>query len=118
MAGLTINMLLFCPSCDHQHIDAPDERQGWTNPPHRSHLCASCGHIWRPADCPTNGVSKLATRGGADSPTVAPGSRLRTVLEAAYNGLRWYREAYPDADSGADDEMYADIEQALTPTRE
>src|SRR5574340_600312 len=25
-------------------------RKGWDNPPHRSHLCHGCGHIWRPAD--------------------------------------------------------------------
>lgn len=39
-----INMLLFCPSCGAQHVDAPDG--DWTNPPHRSHLCAACGIIW------------------------------------------------------------------------
>lgn len=37
---------------------------------HRSHLCHGCGHIWRPADVPTNGVAAVKTKGKADSPTV------------------------------------------------
>ena len=60
-----INMVLHCPSCGLQHVDAPDG--DWTNPPHRSHLCHGCGTIWRPADVPTNGVSSIETRGGADN---------------------------------------------------
>ena len=39
---------------------------------------------------------------------------LREALEAAQNGLKWYRDTYPDADSQADDEMNAEIEEALT----
>jgi len=39
-----IDMVLFCPNCHAQHIDAPDARTpDWTNPPHRSHLCHGCG---------------------------------------------------------------------------
>ena len=35
-----IDMVLHCPACGLQHIDGPDERTpGWTNAPHRSHLC-------------------------------------------------------------------------------
>lgn len=60
-----INMVLHCPNCMQQHIDAPDGE--WTNPPHKSHLCAICGHIWRPADVPTNGVHAVQTRGKNDS---------------------------------------------------
>src|SRR5690606_32607345 len=41
-------------------------RPGWTNPPHRSHLCAGCGFTWRPADVPTNGVAAIKTRGRDD----------------------------------------------------
>jgi hypothetical protein len=75
-----IDMVLFCPDCGMQHIDAPEEEEyedksgalrmkcDWTNPPHRSHLCGDCGHIWRPADVPTNGVSAVKTKGNADSP--------------------------------------------------
>jgi len=77
-----IDMILHCPKCHQQHIDAPDElRSGveifknpqtkdilrWTNPPHRSHLCAYCGHIWRPADVCTNGVATIKTRGKNDA---------------------------------------------------
>jgi predicted RNA-binding Zn-ribbon protein involved in translation (DUF1610 family) len=79
-----IDMILHCPNCGLQHIDAPeDERDepihegdqvtdtvvvGWDNPPHRSHLCHGCGHIWRPADVPTNGVEYITTKGKNDSP--------------------------------------------------
>lgn len=85
-----IDMVLYCPNCGTQHVDAPDSdvpgqvmREGkpvnvpcvikandpgaWTNPPHRSHLCHSCGTIWRPADVPTNGVAELKTQGKADT---------------------------------------------------
>ncbi|WP_322055670.1 Lar family restriction alleviation protein [Burkholderia cenocepacia] len=80
-----IDMLLFCPKCGVQHVDAPETEPGrlissgpnagravapkttWSNPPHRSHLCAKCGCIWRPADVPTNGVAAIETRGKADT---------------------------------------------------
>lgn len=73
-----IDMILNCPACGLQHIDEP-EGEGddgatikrvdvWTNPPHRSHLCHGCGHIWRPADVPTNGVAEIQTKGKNDSP--------------------------------------------------
>lgn len=78
-----IDMLLYCPACGVQHIDEPDgignEHAGldesvsrWDNPPHRSHLCYTCGHIWRPADVLTNGVAAIETRGQNDSPAVEP----------------------------------------------
>lgn len=74
-----IDMVLHCPACGMQHIDAPEPEFGpsvdgsgdmplWSNPPHRSHLCHGCGHIWRPADVPTNGVKAVNTTGKADSP--------------------------------------------------
>lgn len=70
-----VPMLLFCPRCSTQHIDAPDERTpGWNNPPHRSHLCHVCGHTWRPADVPTNGVAVLCTKGAHDG-SAAPGGQ-------------------------------------------
>lgn len=69
-----IDMVLHCPACGLQHIDR-DEGQHmtphdnvWRNPPHRSHLCAGCGYVWRPADVPTNGVTAIKTVGRADSP--------------------------------------------------
>jgi len=48
--------------------DGIERRPAWTNPPHRSHLCHGCGHIWRPADVPTNGVQAVKTKGKSDSP--------------------------------------------------
>lgn len=81
-----IPMILFCPNCAKQHIDKTEEHKpdcdwstsynpaapctcgAWTNPPHRSHLCAHCGCIWRPADVPTTGVAVIQTIGENDSP--------------------------------------------------
>lgn len=74
-----IDMVLFCPACHNQHIDAPDEpyyggmtdaagfHPRWDNPPHRSHLCQYCKFVWRPADVPTNGVASIKTQGKNDS---------------------------------------------------
>lgn len=62
--ALPIPMLIYCPKCSLQHIDEPKDE--WTNPPHRSHLCAFCGYIWRHADVSTVGVVELCTRGGGD----------------------------------------------------
>ncbi|MCF4166374.1 hypothetical protein L2U69_12025 [Zavarzinia compransoris] len=59
-----IPMILHCPFCHQQHIDAPSP--GWNNPSHRSHLCSCCGTIWRPADVPTTGVFAIKTKGTAD----------------------------------------------------
>ena len=85
LAGLDakpIDMILQCPACGLQHIDAPSE--GWDNPPHRSHLCHGCGSIWRPADVATNGVEHIKTFGSADTPRLirtAPAAIL-TILDA------------------------------------
>lgn len=69
-----IDMVLHCPACGMQHVDAAerqdpypsstgeDDHAPWHNPPHRSHLCHGCGHIWRPADVPTNGVQAAGTQ--------------------------------------------------------
>lgn len=62
-----IPMVLHCPQCGTQHIDAPDPASGWDNPPHRSHLCNTCGTIWRPADVPTSGVKAISSRGHSDT---------------------------------------------------
>lgn len=79
-AGKPIDMILHCPECHAQHIDRPDDPDSdaarlerhraansvrnpvanvWTNPPHHKHLCASCGHLWKPANVNTNGVAVL-----------------------------------------------------------
>ncbi|RQS85137.1 hypothetical protein [Burkholderia seminalis] len=84
-AAAPIPMLLFCPRCGTQHVDAPETEPGrlissgpnagravapkvtWDNPPHRSHLCHACGIVWRPADVATVGVESIETRGKADT---------------------------------------------------
>ncbi len=97
-----IPMLLFCPKCNTQHIDAPEildcrwpdcgggcgadedgpmcmaEAHSWENPPHRSHLCHECGTIWRPADVATVGVAEIATQGKADN-WQAPAALMRAA---------------------------------------
>jgi hypothetical protein len=62
-----IDMILPCPKCGTIHVDTPEPEKGWDNPPHKSHLCHSCGCIWRPADIPTNGVATIKTRGKNDT---------------------------------------------------
>lgn len=97
-----IPMLLFCPQCSMQHIDAPEDAEcdgevvqsyGWSNPPHRSHLCAGCGHIWRPADVATTGVAAIATRGKQDgSPIPVPPADARDAGLIEWAAARWRAE--------------------------
>lgn len=70
-----IPMVIHCPECGLQHIDASDPEKGWFNPPHKSHLCARCLCVWRVADVPTTGVAHTETVGDAD--TWAPPMRCR-----------------------------------------
>lgn len=86
-----IPMILYCPACGMQHIDAPKAAHTifidvkvpeWTNPPHRSHLCAKCGYIWRPADVITVGVESIETKGKNDSPP------FRKFYKEDYNDVR------------------------------
>jgi hypothetical protein len=53
-------MVLHCPKCQLQHIDQL-EASGvdWRTRPHKKHLCAGCGHIWKPFDFHTVGVEKV-----------------------------------------------------------
>lgn len=86
-----IDMVLHCPACHVQHIDAPDERTpDWKNEPHKSHLCHGCGHIWRPADVPTNGVASIKTEGKNNSPVTMASSAREPV------GTVWYRNNFPE----------------------
>jgi hypothetical protein len=80
-ADTPIDMVLFCPACGTQHIDAPDSKTDWTNPPHRSHLCHRCKYVWRPADIATNGVANILTHGSADTAS-RPQSARGEVSEA------------------------------------
>lgn len=67
-----VDMLLYCPNCGNQHIDEPDPKRGWLNPPHTSHECQFCDQsngepfVWRPSDRYTNGVAKINTSGKVD----------------------------------------------------
>jgi len=108
-----IDMVLHCPACGMQHIDAPEKvsearpvlyGDAWLNPPHRSHLCHGCGHIWRPADVPTNGVAAVKTKGKADSPIVTPAEPDAARVEAEAR----YRLLAAGEPIRADDEFIAD----------
>ena len=111
-----INMILHCPNCGEQHIDAPDKPihpiigKAWDNPPHRSHLCHYCNHIWRPADVPTNGVAKIKTKGKNDSAPPA------TNVPAEFDVRRILLAVVPGDGNG--EEVYAksvaDVEAKLT----
>lgn len=50
---------LTCPQCGHRHVDEGE----WAKRPHKSHLCANCGLIWRPSNEYTVGVLKLPETG-------------------------------------------------------
>src|SRR5688572_27856952 len=67
VASSPLPMVLHCPDCAKQHIDAPEPEAGWTNPPHKSHTCHGCGTVWRPADVETVGVAAIETRGSRDT---------------------------------------------------
>lgn len=99
--GPPIPMVLHCPECGLQHIDAPEPgefissgpnagrvRAGWSNPPHRSHLCHGCGYVWRPADVPTVGVPCVATKGTNDSEPRQGMHHKLVVLQAEADRLR------------------------------
>lgn len=105
-----IDMVLHCPKCGLQHIDAPglhsefDHDHQWTNPPHRSHLCHGCGHIWRPADVPTNGVAAVKTKGKDDSPPADIRFTLLLALNVLRENNRWHID-HDDHDGYDDSEL-------------
>ena len=88
-----IDTVLHCPSCGKQHIDRPETAAAyaarveaaiardytaetgtngpsprWMNPPHHTHRCTACGHKWRPARGPTNGVRATLSTKSSDKP--------------------------------------------------
>lgn len=106
-AAVPVDLILHCPNCGTQHIDAPDDRTpGWTNPPHRSHLCHACGHIWRPADVPTNGVAAITTSSVNDSPRVDPARRITDLLNANAREVERRRDAEHVAEALRDRLMF------------
>lgn len=64
-----LDVVLHCPACKLQHIDAP-EYPHWRNPPHRTHKCHGCGELWTAADTNTNGVR--AVKPGSSATWPAP----------------------------------------------
>jgi len=82
-----INVIIHCPMCRYMHIDKADPNtckncgkkriehepyliancnneeatsfEEWTNPPHKTHRCLNCNHLFKVANVPTNGVSGL-----------------------------------------------------------
>lgn len=57
---IPVDMILHCPACGFQHVDAPEPEIGWTNPPHKTHQCKRCTHLWRPSMRRTNGVASIS----------------------------------------------------------
>jgi hypothetical protein len=86
---LPLPMILHCPVCHVQHIDGPDPKINWTNPPHKSHLCLACGCIWRPCDIATEGVKEIGTRGKADTWPTVPGELPSAKMDAPDGPVCW-----------------------------
>lgn len=125
MATSPVDMVLHCTACGLQHIDAPEPSEwaispdgspedvgSWDNPPHRSHKCHGCGHIWRPADVPTNGVAAVKTKGKADSPIAAraptaaqPTSDVVPFVKAPHPEMQDALFCYATGDDGASAEL-------------
>jgi len=78
-----IPMVLHCPACGLQHIDAPDPAKGWDNRPHRSHECQGCAYTWRVADVPTTGVASVTTKGKQDSAPLPVGATFMDRFKAS-----------------------------------
>ncbi len=116
-----IPMVLFCPKCGAQHVDAADtdstvyadgHESRWENPPHRSHLCHACGCIWRPADVPTTGVANTETRGKADNFDVNAKREPVEVTDDAFENW-WHQMMHESFDFGPHEERYTDVDEYL-----
>lgn len=105
--AVPVDMVLYCPKCGVQHIDEPEdcpdspgrcECRGphWKNPPHKSHLCHGCGHIWRPSDMPTNGVKATASGKDADTAPQKAESAPDVVRDA--ERYRWLFSSHTEAE--------------------
>jgi len=70
-------MLLWCPQCNHRHID----RGAFAARPHHTHACQHCGHVWRPAIVDTVGVAFLpGFRDPADEPLQSEGPHKKPTM--------------------------------------
>jgi hypothetical protein len=97
-----IPMILYCPACGRQHIDAPELAIGWTNPDHRSHRCSGCGTIFRPADVCTTGVESISTKGQHDTWDVKECNNATMAMREPY--VEW-------------DEPYGESSDGVVPSR-
>jgi len=98
LPSAVVDMLLFCPRCDRQHIDEP--KGEWTNPPHATHTCQHCGLLWRPANANTNGVQSLPAnelkhveRMAAADPRCYARSAKLPILTCSRCGDEWRGQA-------------------------
>lgn len=85
-------------------------------------VAAYCAFLWHHSARTTADAEQAAMAEAVKDWTYHPGvseqaapkaKPLRDLLEEAHNGLKWYRDAHPEDNSGADDELYARIEAAL-----
>ncbi|MDQ4121688.1 MAG: hypothetical protein M3209_09610 [Acidobacteriota bacterium] len=58
-----------------------DGFEAWLNPPHKSHRCKFCNHVWRPSDHPTRGVAAIVAKGKAEHSRNARPRYLKTETE-------------------------------------
>lgn len=77
-----IPMLLWCPKCHTQHVD---EGEWATIRTHKTHLCAKCGHEWRPANVETVGVESLPDLKHKSRPKHKPASDYKIVDGTYYD---------------------------------
>jgi hypothetical protein len=79
---LPIPMVVKCPKegCGKIHIDEGE----WATKRHMTHLCAACGHEWKPYSFPTVGV--------ASSPPYSPGREIdkwRAAKFSIFSDMDW-----------------------------
>lgn len=115
-AAAPLDMLLFCPRCGHQHIDAPEGE--WENPPHRSHKCSRCEAIWRPSDFPTNGIAALNTKGAGEHVNASPlangmGAAFHAELKRQFD--LGYDLGYNEGESSGSASWVLALDQAAAP---
>lgn len=128
MTNEPVPMILHCPMCGVQHIDQANPATGWTDPPHRSHVCQTCGVQWRPSDSYTRGVAVLGTRGEKDTWTATRVLNMLTPDEREFGEKFMILEDTPyvkyqnellarmvEPIRKAFDQMTQDAKQALLP---
>lgn len=64
-----VSLALWCPKCGAPHVD---EGEWATTRRHKTHLCLSCGRLWRPFEYPTVGVPHVDPPAPAPPPVQPP----------------------------------------------